>query len=154
MEPMHRRSLVLINKSCDHLNVFYMQGFNEVLSNGDNFNDSNSEAMQETVVQRKDGFFENIQFREYDKEADTRYNNAKAFKIPKKVPAATERRDADDSAGNVAMAVREILKEMEVVPNLPAKVTVDVVAQEDLLIGEEDEELSMEVTEVEVVVME
>ena len=52
------------------------------------------------------------------------------------------------------MAVREILKEMEVVPNLPAKVTVDVVAQEDLLIGEEDEELSMEVTEVEVVVME
>ena len=100
---------------------FYMQGFNEVLSNGDNFNDSNSEAMQETVVQRKDGFFENIQFREYDKEADMRYITAKAFKIPKKVPAATERRDADDSAGNVAMAVREILKEMEVVPNLPAK---------------------------------
>ena len=131
-----------------------MQGFNEVLSNGDNFNDSNSEAMQETVVQRKDGFFENIQFREYDKEADTRYNNAKAFKIPKKAPAATERRDADDSTGNVAMAVREILKEMEVVPNLPAKVTVAVVAQEDLLTGEEDEELSMEVTEVEVVVME
>ena len=51
----------------------------------------------------------------------------------------------------MAMAVREILKEMEVVPNLPAKVAV---AQEDLLIGEEDEELSMEVTEVEVVVME
>ena len=98
-----------------------MQGFNEVLSNGDNFNDSNSEAMQKTVVQRKDGFFENIQFREYDKEADMRYITAKAFKIPKKVPAATERRDADDSAGNVAMAVREILKEMEVVPNLPAK---------------------------------
>ena len=43
---------------------------------------------------------------------------------------------------------------MEVVPNLPAKVTVAEVAQEDLLIREEDEELSMEVTEVEVVVME
>ena len=128
-----------------------MQGFNEVLSNGDNFNDSNSKAMQKTVVQRKDGFFENIQFREYDKEADTRYNNAKAFKIPKKV---LERRDADDSALIAAMAVREILKEMEVVPNVQAKVTAAVVAQEDLLTGEEDEELSMEVTEVEVVVME
>ena len=90
-----------------------MQGFNEVLSNGDNINDSSSEAMHETVVQGKDGL-----------------------------------------DGNVAMAVREILKEMEVVPNLPAKVTVAEVAQEDLLIGEEDEELSMEVTEVEVVVME
>ena len=48
-----------------------MQGFNEVLSNGDNINDSNSEAMHETVVQGKDGL-----------------------------------------DGNVAMAVREILKEM------------------------------------------
>ena len=104
-------------------------------------------------VKKKDSFFENIQvsenfqFHEYDKEADQRYTSAKAFRIPKKSPIATPTHSNQNKA---SMAVRNILSEMEGGTSTVTKVTP--LDQDNLPMDEE--ELSMEVTEVEIVLME
>ena len=111
-------------------------------------NDDTFDAMREAGVKKES---ENFQFHEYDKEADHRYESAKAFRIPKKTPSATP----TNSNQNMAlMPVRNILREMEGGMSTVAKVTS--FDQENLPMEEEEEEqeLSMEVTEVEIVVME
>ena len=118
--------------------------------NGDAF-----DAMRDwkAGVKKKDSFFENIQvsenfqFHEYDKEADQRYTSAKAFRIPKKSPSATP---TNSNQNKASMAVRNILSEMEGGTSTVAKVTP--LDQDNLPMDEE--ELSMEVTEVEIVLME
>ena len=115
--------------------------------------DDSFDAMQKTCVKKKDSLSENIQesesfqFHEYDKEADQRYESAKAFRIPKKTPSATQ---TDSNQSKVSMAVRNILREMEGETIMVAKVTS--IDQENLSM--EEEELATEVTEVEIVVME
>ena len=119
-------------------------------------NDDSFDARRKACV-KKDSFFENLQqsyeksenfqFQEYDKEAEQRYNGVKAFRIPKKTPSATP----TNSNQNMAlMPVRNILREMEGGMSTVAKVTP--LDQDNLPMDEE--ELSMEVTEVEIVLME
>ena len=119
-------------------------------------NDDPFDAMRDwkAGVKKKDSFFENIQvsenfqFHEYDKEADQRYTSAKAFRIPKKSPIATPTHSNQNKA---SMAVRNILSEMEGgTSTVVAKVTP--LDQDNLPMDEE--ELSMEVTEVEIVLVE
>ena len=118
-------------------------------------NDDPFDAMRDwkAGVKKKDSFFENIQvsenfqFHEYDKEADQRYTSAKAFRIPKKSPIATPTHSNQNKA---SMAVRNILSEMEGGTSTVAKVTP--LDQDNLPMDEE--ELSMEVTEVEIVLVE
>ena len=107
-------------------------------------NDDTFDAMREAGVKKES---ENFQFHEYDKEADQRYTSAKAFRIPKKSPSATPTHSNQNKA---SMAVRNILSEMEGGTSTVAKVTP--LDQDNLPMDEE--ELSMEVTEVEIVLVE
>ena len=107
-------------------------------------NDDIFDAMRKAGVKKKDSAFENIQkseniqFHEYDEEADQRYESAKAFRIPKKTPSATP---TNSNQNKASMAVRNILREMEAGTSTVAKVTS--VDQENSLMEE-----------VEIVVME
>ena len=96
-------------------------------------------------VKKKD----NIQFCDYDREAEKRYENAKAFRIPKKTPT----QHCDPTSNNAAtVAVRDILSEMESISNT---VTKEIsVAQKNLPIEEENTSVEVEVTDVEIIVME
>ena len=131
-----------------------MQGSNEVRSkqsSDDSFdtlqkasaNDDSFDTMRKASVKKKD----NIQLRDYDREAAKRYESAKAFRIPKKTP--TERCDPSSNSA-ATTAVRGILSEMDC---MTSTVTKEIcVAQKDLHMEEED--MEVEVTEVEIIVME
>ena len=96
-------------------------------------------------LQKSDQLFENIELREYDKEADQKRQNIKSFRIPKK-GAAVEVERGDNKA--VTVAVNNILKDLDGV------VEVHIAQEENLPLLEEEEEEELEVTEIEVVVME
>ena len=100
--------------------------------------------MRRASLQKSDQLFENIELREYDKEADQKRQNIKSFRIPKKgVSAEDERGDKP-----VTVAVNNILKDLDGVVEVH-------IAQEKLpLQEEEEEEEELEVTEIKVVVME
>ena len=94
--------------------------------------------MRRASLQTSDQLFENIELREYDKEADQKRQNIKSFRIPKKGAAA-----------EVTVAVNNILKDLN------GAVEVHIAQEENLpLLEEEEEEEELEVTEIEVVVME
>ena len=110
--------------------------------------DDSFDKMRKAGVKKKDDLFENIQFREYDREAEKRYESAKSFRIPKKTQSATPTTRGNQNA--VTMAVRNILREMEdPVTSTAAK----AISEEDLAMEEEDESMEVEVTEVEIVLM-
>ena len=98
--------------------------------------------MRRASLQTSDQLFENIELREYDKEADQKRQNIKSFRIPKKGAAAEDDRGHNQA---VTVAVNNILKDLDGVVEVH-------IAQEKLPMLEEEEEL--EVTEIEVVVME
>ena len=100
--------------------------------------------MQRASLQKSDQLFENIELREYDKEADQKRQNIKSFRIPKKGAAAEDER-GDNKA--VTVAVNNILKDLDGVAGVH-------IAQENLPMLEEEEEEELEVTEIEMVVME
>merc|ERR1712013_85406 len=123
---------------------FQQQGLNDTASAGI----GGIASMRRASLQTSDQLFENIELREYDKEADQKRQNIKSFRIPKKGAAA----DADDRGHNqaVTVAVNNILKDLDGV------VEVHFAQEENLhmLEEEEKEEEELEVTEMEVVVME
>ena len=101
--------------------------------------------MRRASLQKSDQLFENIELREYDKEADQKRQNIKSYRIPKK-GASTEDERGDYKP--VTVAVNNILKDLDGVVEVH-------IAQENLpLLEEEEEEEELEVTEIEVVVME
>ena len=100
--------------------------------------------MQRASLQKSDQLFENIELREYDKGADQKRQNIKSFRIPKKGAAAEDER-GDNKA--VTVAVNNILKDLDGVAGVH-------IAQENLPMLEEEEEEELEVTEIEMVVME
>ena len=100
--------------------------------------------MRRASLQTSDQLFENIELREYDKEADQKRQNIKSFRIPKKGAAAEDER-GDYKA--VTVAVNNILKDLD-------GVVEGHVAQKNLPMLEEEEEEEFEVTEIEVEVME
>ena len=100
--------------------------------------------MRRASLQTSDQLFENIELREYDKEADQKRQNIKSFRIPKKGAAAEDER-GDYKA--VTVAVNNILKDLDGVAGVH-------IAQENLPMLEEEEEEELEVTEIEMVVME
>ena len=109
--------------------------------------DDSFDAMRKAGVKKKDSLFQEIQFHDYDKEADQRYESTKASRIPKKTSSATP---TSSNENKVSVVVRNILREMEEWTSMVAKVSS--ADQENLLM--EEEELSTEVTEVEIVLME
>ena len=100
--------------------------------------------MQRASLQKSDQLFENIELREYDKGADQKRQNIKSFRIPKKGAAGDERADCKP----VTVAVNNILKDLDGV------VEVHIAQEENLPMLEEEEEEELEVTEIEVAVME
>ena len=103
--------------------------------------------MRRASLQTSDQLFENIELREYDKEADQKRQNIKSFRIPKKGAAAEDER-GDYKA--VTVAVNNILKDLDGVIEVH-------IAEENLPMlekEEEEKEEELEVTEIEVVVME
>ena len=112
-------------------------------------NDDSFDTMRKMSVKKKDCFKDNIQFCDYDREADKRYESAKAFRIPKNTPTGR----CDPSSNSAAtMAVRGILSEMDSMGNT---VTKEIsVAQKDLSIEEENMCVEVEVTDGEIIVME
>ena len=103
--------------------------------------------MRRASLQTSDQLFENIELREYDKEADQKRQNIKSFRIPKKGAAAEDDRGHNQA---VTVAVNNIMKDLDGV------VEVHIAQEENLhmLEEEEKEEEELEVTEMEVVVME
>ena len=144
-----------------------VQGFNRVSSKqscDDSFdalrkasvNDDSFDTMRKASIKKKDCLFDNIQreghniqFRDYDREAAKRYESAKAFRIPKKNPAERSNPTSNSAA---TMAVRGILSEMDSLTSTVTKEISD--AQKDLSIEEENMCVEVEVTEVEIIVME
>ena len=101
--------------------------------------------MRRASLQKSDQLFENIELREYDKEADQKRQNIKSFRIPKKGAAAEDERD---DYKPVTVAVNNILKDLDGVVEVH-------IAQENLpMLKEEEEEEEVEVTEIKVLVME
>ena len=101
--------------------------------------------MRRASLKKSDQLFENIELREYDKEADQKRQNIKSYRIPKK-GASTEDERGDYKP--VTVAVNNILKDLDGV------VEVHIAQEENLPLLEEEEEEELEVTEIEVVVME
>merc|ERR1712013_45202 len=121
---------------------FQQQGLNDTASAGI----GGIASMRRASLKTSDQLFENIELREYDKEADQKRQNIKSFRIPKK-GAAAEIERADNKA--VTVAVNNILKDLDGV------VEVHIAQEEKLpLLEEDEEEEELEVTEIEVVVME
>ena len=99
--------------------------------------------MRRASLQKSDQLFENIELREYDKEADQKRQNIKSFRIPKKGAAVDE-----GDYKPVTVAVNNILKDLDGVVEVH-------IAQENLpMLKEEEEEEEVEVTEIKVLVME
>ena len=105
--------------------------------------DDSFDAMRKVGVKKTDDLFENIQFREYDREADERYKSTKAFRIPKKTPSATPTSSNQNAA---TIAVRNILREIE--DPVPRGIS-----EEDLAMDEGEPSEEVEVTEIEIVLM-
>ena len=102
-------------------------------------------SMRRASLQKSDQLFENIELREYDKEADQKRQNIKSFRIPKKGAAVDEERG---DYKPVTVAVNNILKDLDGVVEVH-------IAQENLpMLKEEEEEEEVEVTEIKVLVME
>ena len=101
--------------------------------------------MRRASLQKSDQLFENIELREYDKEADQKRQNIKSFRIPKKGAAMEEERG---DYKPVTVAVNDILKDLDGV------VEAHVVQENLPLLEEEEVEEELEVTEIKVVVME
>ena len=101
--------------------------------------DDSFDAMRKASVKKKDCLFDNIQFSNYDRQADKRYESAKSFRNPKKTPT---------SHSAATAAVRGILSEMDSVTN---EISGE---EENSLIGENNYSMEVEVTDVEVIVME
>ena len=99
--------------------------------------------MRRASLQKSDQLFENIELREYDKEADQKRQNIKSFRIPKKGAAAEDERAVNKP---VTVAVNNILKDLDGVVEVH-------IAQENLPMLKEEEE-EVEVTEIKVLVME
>ena len=140
---MHRFTLSTYTKSCIE-SQFSAQGLNEL-------NDTASAgigglaSMRRASLKKSDQLFENIELREYDKEADQKRQNIKSFRIPKKGAAAEDERAVNKP---VTVAVNNILKDLDGVVQVH-------IAQENLpMLKEEEEEEEVEVTEIEVSVME
>ena len=120
---------------------FCAQGLNDTASAGI----GGLASMRRASLQKSDQLFENIELREYDKEADQKRQNIKSFRIPKKGAAMEEERG---DYKPVTVAVNDILKDLDGVVEAH-------VAQENLpLLEEEEVEEELEVTEFKVVVME
>ena len=105
--------------------------------------DDSFDAMRKFGVKKTDDLFENIQFREYDREADERYKSTKAFRIPKKTPSATPTSSNQNAA---TIAVRNILREIE--DPVPRGISEEDLAKDEVELFEE-----VEVTEIEIVLM-
>ena len=103
------------------------------------------DKMRKSSAKKKDDLF---QFCEYDREAEKRYESAKAFRIPKKTPSATPTTSGNQNA--VTMAVRNILREMEDPVTSTAAMAI---SEEDMAMEEKEESMEVEVTEVEIVLM-
>ena len=101
--------------------------------------------MRRASLQTSDQLFENIELREYDKEADQKRQNIKSFRIPKKDASAEDER-VDYKP--VTVAVNDILKDLDGV------VEVHIALENLPLLEKEEEKEELEVTEIEVVVME
>ena len=101
--------------------------------------------MRRASLKKSDQLFENIELREYDKEADQKRQNIKSFRIPKKGAAAEDERAVNKP---VTVAVNNILKDLDGV------VEAHVVQENLPLLEEEEVEEELEVTEIEVMVME
>ena len=99
--------------------------------------------MRRASLKKSDQLFENIELREYDKEADQKRLNIKSFRIPKKGAAAEDERAVNKP---VTVAVNNILKDLDGVVEVH-------IAQENLPMLKEEEE-EVEVTEIKVLVME
>ena len=106
------------------------------------------DKMQKSSATKKDDLF---QFCEYDREAEKRYESAKAFRIPKKTPSATPTTSSNQNAATIA--VRNILREMEDPVMSRAAEAISVAKEEDLPMEEEEPSMEVEVTEVEIVLM-
>ena len=102
-------------------------------------------SMRRASLKKSDQLFENIELHEYDKEADQKRQNIKSFRIPKKGAAAEDERGDNKP---VTVAVNNILKDLDGV------VEVHIAQEENLPMLEEEEEEELEVTEIEVAVME
>ena len=101
--------------------------------------------MRRASLKKSDQLFENIELREYDKEADQKRQNIKSFRIPKKGAAAEDERAVNKP---VTVAVNNILKDLDGVVQVH-------VAQENLpMLKEEEEEGEVEVTVIKMLVME
>ena len=138
---MHRFTLITHTKSCTE-SQFCNQGLNDTASAGI----GDLASMRRASLKTSDLLFENIELREYDKEAEQKRQNIKSFRIPKKGAAAEDER-GDYKA--VTVAVNNILKDLN------GAVEVHIAQDENLpLLEEEEEEEELEVTEIEVVVME
>ena len=134
---MHRFTLITHTKSCTE-SQFCNQGLNDTASAGI----GDLASMRRASLKTSDLLFENIELREYDKEAEQKRQNIKSFRIPKKGEAVEQERGDNKP---VTVAVNNILKDLDGVVEVH-------IAQEKLPMLEEEEEL--EVTEIEVVVME
>ena len=124
-------------KSCIE-SQFCARGLNDTASAGI----GDLASMRRASLKKSDQLFENIELREYDKEAEQKLQNIKSFRIPKKGEAVEQERGDNKP---VTVAVNNILKDLDGVVEVH-------IAQEKLPMLEEEEEL--EVTEIEVVVME
>ena len=132
-------TIITYTKSCIE-SQFCPQGLNDTASAGI----GDLASMRRASLKKSDQLFENIELREYDKEADQKRQNIKSFRIPKKGAAAEDER-GDNKA--VTVAVNNILKDLDGVAGVH-------IAQENLPMLEEEEEEELEVTEIEMVVME
>ena len=134
---MHLFTIITYTKSCIE-SQFCPQGLNDTTSAGI----GDLASMRRASLKKSDQLFENIELREYDKEAEQKRQNIKSFRIPKKGEAVEQERGDNKP---VTVAVNNILKDLDGVVEVH-------IAQEKLPMLEEEEEL--EVTEIEVVVME
>ena len=139
---MHRFTLITHTKSCTE-SQFCNQGLNDTASAGI----GDLASMRRASLKTSDLLFENIELREYDKEAEQKRQNIKSFRIPKKGVAAEDERGDNKP---VTVAVNNILKDLDGVIEVH-------IAEENLPMlekEEEEKEEELEVTEIEVVVME
>ena len=135
---MHRFTIIAYTKSYTE-SQFCAQGLNDTASAGV----GGLASMRRASLKKSDQLFENIELREYDKEADQKRQNIKSFRIPKKGAAAEDERAVNKP---VTVAVNNILKDLDGVVEVH-------IAQENLPMLKEEEE-EVEVTEIKVLVME
>ena len=102
---MHLLTIITYTKSCIE-SQFCPQGLNDTVNAGV----GGLASMRRASLQKSDQLFENIELREYDKEADQKRQNIKSFRIPKKGASAEDERGKYKP---VTVAVNSILKDLD-----------------------------------------